>query len=272
MKKKLAWLAAFIIAAIATIFGLSTRDKAEGAGGPLNPCYGVPSIHCTVEPGWLQSELIRLRGVEAFTACVPDPLPEVSYTIGKVKCDEYSTCWVPVYMDTRGLDTWGGLLFIDYDPEVLFADQPPIIEPGPMWDAFYSANAFRQEPGKVNMLILGWHEDTDPVTGERFAYPIGADELDMPLFYFVFTAQAAGKTDVTWRALPDPPPTFFRRFEALVETPDCGLWDVIDWYVGEQETGTASVKPGKVKVEAGKVITSKAALPETWTQIKVLYR
>jgi hypothetical protein len=259
MKKKLPWAVAFIIAATAIILGLSMRDKAEGAERP-----GLS----------LKKEFLDLRTDANLQAtCIPDPLPEVLYTIGKVKCQRGELCLVPVYVDTGGLDTWGALLFIDYTPEILEAEVLPEILPGPMWDGFYSATAFSPEDGMINMLILGWHEGYDDY-GNKFAYPIQAEELVDPLFFFMFTAETVGKADVRWRALPNPPPRFFRRFESLVDT-ECGTWDVVDYYEG-QETGTADVKAGKVKVELGKSLATKQENPSesslTWTQIKVLYR
>jgi len=181
----------------------------------------------------------------------PSPLPSVSYDIGEVRGS--GTVRLPVYMNSAGLRSQGGLLFLEYDAKHM---QFVGVEPGPAWANadFVHESVNDMVPGHAIFLILGWELNPD---GGAYGIPPSEE----PWAYVVFEAKQPGKAKVQWDTLPDLLPCytgpsgtqcFVRRGEMLLDLDDLGrdVWDVLDYYTrnGINTTGTLTVQPGAVKV------------------------
>jgi len=176
----------------------------------------------------------------------PDPLPVVSYEVGEAMGNG-PVIEVPIYMNTEGRRSQGGLLFLQYDDKRLhFFD----VKAGPAWDNadFRHVTINDQIPGKAIFILLGWE-----LTEEGFAY--GIPETDEPWAYLVFETVKPGKAKIGWDPLPADMTNncygsacFYRRGEMLLDIDDAGrcVWDTVDYYTvnGVNTTGTLTVDPG----------------------------
>lgn len=198
----------------------------------------------------LQAEWQRLRPKHegrniSYDNCPPVPLPEVTYRIGQVMSSVSGETRVPVYLDTNGLPTNGGLLSVVYDTKHMSAVR---LEPGEAWkNADFVYTAENAVGSHFIWLILGWELQY----GE--ACPLPASRLDEPFAYMVFHGIKPGKSKIEWPPVPDDSCydrngieyCFYRRGETLVTVKDCE-WDVIDFYSrnGINTTGKMAVEPG----------------------------
>jgi hypothetical protein len=176
--------------------------------------------------------------------CDPDPLPSVGWNIGKVEAYVGDEVLVPLYADTEGKPTWGGLLFVDLEIDCGENEEwcEAGIVPGPQWD-FHSGIGYRPEPGKLNTLLVGWQDE-----------PFGGVSSEEPLYYLKFTATKPGLAHIRWRELPKDHPEFWRRSELLTDVKctdgsDFFAWDTVDFYQSQPNvTGATYVESGSVLV------------------------
>lgn len=193
-----------------------------------------------LQAAWEQLRPRRAGETISYDNCPPVPLPEVTYRIGQVMASR-GELKVPVYLDTGGLPTYGGLLRLSYEGRRI---SPVRIEPGDAWAQADFVHAIDNviSDGDYIWLILGWELQY----GETC--PIPAEKLALPFVYMVFDGIKPGKAKIDWMPVPDGETGFFRRGECIVDDDGC-LWDVIDFYRSRpNQTGLMNVEPGHVIV------------------------
>jgi hypothetical protein len=189
--RHIVWLGIFIIAVVVLWLYVGCGDDRKT---PVELSYESLAMQTSFEGLNLQEEFqkqLRTGKIAAISkpsiGCIPDPLPAVGWRIGEPQAVVGDTVRVPVWVDTGGLPTWGGLLFISFDAHKLNAvgsGSVANIVPGPMWDTdpemgFTHWGSFHPWDGKINMLILGWH--ICYIDGVRRACPLEPEELEDPL-------------------------------------------------------------------------------------------
>ena len=230
-----------IICLAAFLVGCNEQTRLNSLDPPPGPVWSAKEM---------LAERLPVRAIPRVeAACDPDPLPSVGWKIGDVEAYVGEEVLVPLYADTEGKPTWGGLLFVDYDADKLEIEcageeewcEAQIVA-GPQW-GFQFGIGYRPEPGKVNTVLVGWQDE-----------PFGGVSSVEPLWYLKFTAIKPGKAHIEWRPLPKEHPEFWRRSELLTDVKctdgsDFLAWDTVDWYRSQPNvTGATYVESGSVLI------------------------